>query len=139
MCLFCTGYVAFKTQMEMHAHVKTVHQFDKISCPHYDLVFEKSDFQKLTMHIVNVHKPEEKIAKKPMIQCASCGAELTNKKAYADHLIRKGQFHDAKCRICDDFEAKTWAENKAHCDQVWSLSRFKVSRQLLTNVLNQVS
>ena len=93
MCLFCTGYVAFETQTEMHAHVKTVHQFDKISCPHYDLVFEKSYFRKLMMHIVNVHKPEEKMAEKLTIQCASCGAELTNKKAYTDHIVRQNRHH----------------------------------------------
>ena len=93
MCLFCMGYVAFETKMEMHAHVKTVHQFDKISCPLCDLVFEKSDFQKLTMHIVNVHNTKEKIAKKPTIQCASCRAELTNKKAYADHIVRQNTHH----------------------------------------------
>merc|ERR1712029_58021 len=116
-CTFCTGYMAFETNQELLDHVKAIHEFDKISCPHCELVFDKCHLRKLTLHIETVHNPEGKKRVKPKIQCAGCGAELTDKKAFALHITTKGKFHDAKCRICDNFEAKTWGENKAHFDQ----------------------
>ena len=34
------------------------------------------------------------------------------------HQQRHGKYHDAKCRICPDFEASTWADNIRHYDSV---------------------
>lgn len=54
---------------------------------------------------------EEKIEN---LRCISCGEVKRTKKNINYHIRLAGPLHDTKCRICPDFEAKTWTEHEQH-------------------------
>jgi len=51
-------------------------------------------------------------------QCLSCGQKYNNANKLANHLSLMGQHHNGRCRLCPDFEAKTWSENVSHFNGV---------------------
>ena len=34
------------------------------------------------------------------------------------HVVAMGKMHDTKCRICPDFEAKSWSDNLKHFNEM---------------------
>ena len=122
-CLYCHGkYVAFPSMAEYLDHVKARHRSHSLQCPHCDFsVVDKRQAREINSHIREVHEGLSHTvpAKPKQAICASCGSALNQKGNYGGlniHLRRAGPLHDTKCRICPDFEAKTWEENKNHYD-----------------------
>ena len=61
--------------------------------------------------------------------CVSCGKGFQTKKERVLHMEKMGEYHDAKCRICDNFEAETWPDllnhfEKAHNGELQAGSSF---------------
>ena len=46
--------------------------------------------------------------------CVACGKAFPRAGPLKNHLTEAGKHHDGKCRLCPDFEAKSWQENLAH-------------------------
>jgi len=53
------------------------------------------------------------------IFCFSCGQQFVTGKGLSQHLERAGANHDGLRRLCPDFIALTWKENKAHFDKLY--------------------
>ena len=107
-CIHCPGYVAFPDHQKMKEHVTATHQDDQIRCPYCDKKYELHKKHYLKGHIENEHIEQN---------CISCGTTFKNKYVLKEHVKQQGKHHDGKCRICPDFEAKTWDENLAHMNQ----------------------
>ena len=48
--------------------------------------------------------------------CVACGKAFPRIGPLKRHVATTGKHHDGKCRLCPDFEAKSWQENVAHYD-----------------------
>ena len=109
-CFYCEGYVAFKREMALRQHIQENHKDNQtiLKCPYCDKTYRYRDSaSRLQEHIQLNHTNESK-------QCASCGGEYTSREAMKEHQKKAGIFHDTKCRVCPDFQAKTWEENLKH-------------------------
>ena len=106
-CLYCEGYKAFAQQREMLDHIRLIHADSKpfFNCPHC-----KKRYPQLGM--LNKHVRSNHVVRHA--QCSSCGTEYANSTIMRSHLQRMGPYHDSKCRICPDFEAKSWDESLKH-------------------------
>ena len=115
-CLECTDYVAFRTQKELFDHVRENHakgnsreQFQCEHCPH--IIF--SALYRLQFHMEKFHSGSQL-----SYNCLSCGRSFKSIEDLRGHKKSAGKHHDGKCRLCPDFEAKTWEENLKHFDDV---------------------
>lgn len=107
-CIYCEEYTAFYKVSDMKQHVKEKHRDSKVSCPYCNKTYSIQLKHLLKDHIKSNH------TNGAYTICPSCGSELKGKIALQEHLKRLGPFHDTKCRICPEFEAKTWEENLKH-------------------------
>ena len=119
-CLYCHGkYVAFPNMSEYEDHIEAEHQGRGLQCPYCDnfSVADIKQVREMNRHIREVHQGRgNAVTIKPKhVICVSCGSTVGKKHlGLKYHLRRFGPLHDAKCRICPDFEAKTWEENRKH-------------------------
>ena len=108
-CIRCDGYNPFSNSKELKKHDLEEHHDELHKCPHCSKTYKGPGAQfNFERHIEKMHT---------IRQCAGCGLKLMNLQGMQSHLERMGPFHDSKCRICPDFEAKTWNENVEHMDK----------------------
>jgi len=120
-CLFCQGkYVAFLTMEEHDDHVDSVHKGKPLQCENCDFFIKDiRNIRDMYRHIRENHDGGVFAAQRVQkLTCVACGSVSPSTLHLKIHQKRFGPLHDGKCRICDNFEAKTWDENKSHYDNV---------------------
>jgi len=130
-CVACPGYVAFATRKALRAHDDKLHWLKSGVCPYCPQTFpamhENTMNYCIKRHILKAHEEVGSTMKRHV--CISCGIGYQTKKDLNLHKQCKGEYHDAKCRVCDSFEAKTRPELLNHFEKVHNgVQQFKCGR-----------
>ena len=111
-CLLCKDYVAFFTEPEHREHMRVAHVDTCLICPKCPKKFKPFDHVILERHLQTHNRDVD------YYTCYSCGRIFKDRDKMLVHRNRAGKYHDGKCRICPEFETKSWRQNLKHFNEV---------------------